>query len=79
MAFNPQPANARNFMDKVVERFVEGLIVVLSLTFAAVWDALISPEWNGTPLPILLTVAILILVIFAPRRWTEELPRDGTQ
>jgi len=55
--------------DNVVARLAEGLMVTLLLLIAAVWDALISPKWNGTPVPILLFSVLLLLFIFAPHRW----------
>lgn len=57
------------FTDNVVARLAEGLMVTLLLLIAAVWDALISPKWNGTPVPILLFSVLLLLFIFAPHRW----------
>jgi len=55
--------------ENVVARLAEGLMVTLLLLIAAVWDALISPKWNGTPVPILLFSVLLLLFIFAPHRW----------
>jgi len=63
-------------MNKLIARVTEGLVVVLFLSFAAVWDVLISPRRNGVPVPILLITAILILVIFAPYRWEQDRPTD---
>lgn len=55
--------------DRFVERFAEVLLIVLFLSFAAVWDVLISPELNGAPIPIFLFTIVLLLLLFAPKRW----------
>ena len=56
-------------LDKVVEKLAEGLLVLLFLWYAAVWDVLISPEIRGIPIPVLLFGLILLLLLFAPKRW----------
>ena len=63
-------------MNKLIARITEGLVVVLFLSFAAVWDVLISPKRNGEPVPMLLITAVLFLVIFAPYRWEQDRPTD---
>ena len=55
--------------NNLIARLAEGLMVSLLLLIAAVWDALISPKWDGTSVPILLFSVILLLFIFAPHRW----------
>jgi hypothetical protein len=55
--------------DKVVERLVESLMILFVVGGAAVWDVLVSPEWNGTPIPIFLFGVIVLLLVFAPMRW----------
>jgi len=55
--------------DNLVARLAEGLMVTLLLLIAAVWDALLSPQWQGTPIPIFLFSVVLLLFIFAPHRW----------
>lgn len=57
-------------VDKLVERLAEGLLIFLFLWYAAIWDVLISPEIRGIPIPILLFALILLLLLFAPKRWT---------
>ena len=56
--------------DRVVTRLAEGVFVLVVLSFSAVWDVLISPKLNGTPIPIILGSAILVLVFLAPKRWS---------
>jgi len=55
--------------ETVVARLAEVLMVALLLLIAGVWDALISPKWNGTPVPIFLFSVVLLLFVFAPHRW----------
>lgn len=57
------------FTDDLVAKLSEGLMVTLLLLIAAVWDALISPEWNGVPFPLLFLVVVLLLAVLAPWRW----------
>lgn len=58
-------------LDKLVPKVFEGVVWVLLLTYAAVWDVLISPEWNGIPIPIILFVVLFGLLVFAPFRFEE--------
>ncbi len=55
--------------DKIVRLLAEGLLIILLLSFAGIWDVLISPKWNGTPIPIFMLGVIFLLVLFAPKRW----------
>lgn len=55
--------------DRFVPRLFEGVVWVLVLLFAAVWDALISPERNGIPLPILTGSLLVVLLVFSPFRF----------
>ena len=50
----------KKVVDRIVERLAVGLMVVLLIAHAAMWDVLISPEWNGTPIPIFLSSIILL-------------------
>ena len=56
--------------DRVVTRLAEGVFILVVLSFAAVWDVLISPKLNGTPIPIIIGSSILVLVFLAPKRWS---------
>jgi hypothetical protein len=59
----------KRLTESLVPKLAEGLMITLLILIAAVWDALISPEWNGTPIPLLLFTVVLLLVVFAPWRW----------
>ena len=56
--------------DRVVTKLAEGVFILVVLSFSAVWDVLISPELNGTPIPIILGSTILVVVFLAPKRWS---------
>ncbi len=46
--------------DRIVERLAVGLMIVLLIAHAAMWDVLISPEWKGIPIPVFLSSIILL-------------------
>jgi len=57
--------------DRFVPRLFEGVAWTLCLLIAAVWDALISPERNGIPLPIFVGSLLVVLLVFAPFRFEQ--------
>lgn len=56
-------------VNKLVERLAEGLLIFLFLWYAAIWDVLVSPEVRGIPVPLLLFFLVVLLLLFAPKRW----------
>lgn len=55
--------------ERFIATFTEILMIVLLVSYATIWDILLAPEWHGTPIPLILFAVVLLLVVFAPRRW----------